>query len=150
MILEELNRLQGNENRDEHLRTFARYNKTTPDMAHSLYQIQHQQLRISSCSRLSSMRHRPPDENIIQSEINSRIKTAKIKEVDDNKFYSLTRRFIHETSPFQVETRRERTTLEAQRLFREKTFLEDMKTINKKDTRYYNLIDSLDSFKLKD
>lgn len=153
MVLEDLNQIHGSENKDNVLTHFTRVHKTTPDMAHSLYQIQHQQLRISSYSRLGSAQERmlqTSQENLIQNEINSRIKTAKTKEVDDNKFYSLTRRFIHETSPFHVETRRERTMIEAQRLFREKTMVEESKVTSKKDTRFYNLIETLGSIKMKE
>jgi hypothetical protein len=71
MVLEDLNQIHGSENKDNVLTHFTRVHKTTPDMAHSLYQIQHQQLRISSYSRLGSAQERmlqTSQENLIQNE----------------------------------------------------------------------------------
>ena len=42
---------------------------------------------------------------------------------------------------------KERQLLEAKRIFREKTMFKENETITKKDTRYYELLNTLDNIK---
>ncbi len=144
-ILMEINKIPSNERKEEVLNLKL----STPDLAHSIYQIRHQQFTDTS-NDVSRFIEQSKKTNLIDAEIRQRVKTAGNREKDNNKFYSLTRRFIHETSPFQVETRKERNFLEAQKLFREKTMIQENRIITRKDTRFYDLIDSLGNTKLKE
>jgi hypothetical protein len=121
----------------------ANPDKSNPDLTHSIYQIRHGELLSNSSGDFGEKRS-----NLINAEIKTRVKTAQIRENYDNKFYSLTRRFIHETAPFHVETKKERNELESLKVFREKSMVKENKTITKKDTRFYNLIDTLETVKL--
>ena len=146
-ILMEINKLPSNDRKEEVLNLKL----STPDLAHSIYQIRHHQLTdANASSNLSNFFEQSKKTDLIDAEIKQRVKTAGNRESHNNKFYSMTRRFIHETSPFQVETKKERNLLEAQKMFREKTMIEENKIITKKDTRFYNLINSLENVKLNE
>ena len=143
-LLTEINKIPSNERKEEVLNLKL----STPDLAHSIYQIRHQQFTDISSNETSRFAEQSKKTDLINAEIRQRVKTAGNREKDNDKFYSMTRRFIHETSPFQVETKKERNLLEAQKLFREKTMLQENRIITRKDTRFYDLIDTLGKVKL--
>ena len=74
--------MQGSETKFEILSHFTKNHKTTPDLAHSLYQIQNQQLRISSSINNPNRMSDINKQDLIEAEIKARVKTAKTKEID--------------------------------------------------------------------